>query len=397
QAADRPDVTRTPAPRYDLLEISAYQAIGVQFSRGCPFNCECCDIIEVFGRKPRTKSVPQLLGELDAVYATGFRGAVFLVDDNFIGNKVEARRLLPALGQWMRAHRDPFLLFTEASLNLAIDDGLIDAMVDAGFSWVFLGIETPSAEALRQTQKLQNVAVDAMAGVRKLTARGLEVMAGFIVGFDTDDAEAIERQREWIGRAPIPMAMVGLLTALPGTQLERRLAREGRLLHPSAGDNFMSTNFRTTLDEVTLLDGYARLLTEIYAPDAFFTRAARTLELCPKERSRFRPRLAELLGWLARSLWHQGVRSRYRAAYWRFLARVMMRTPRRFFRGIGLAISGEHMIRYTAEDVLPRLRRERERARREPRPTTAACDLPERSMTPLVSVDHVVGSARGPS
>src|SRR5262249_40139384 len=188
EAPERPDVSKVPTPRYDLLDASAYQSIGVQWSRGCPFNCEFCDIIEIFGRKPRTKSAAQLCRELDAIYATGHRGAVFVVDDNFIGNKVEARRMLPELGKWMRAHKDPFGLYTEASVNLAADDGLIDAMVAAGFNAVFLGIETPSEEALRETQKLQNTVMSPDAAVRKLIERGLDVMAGFILGFDADDA-----------------------------------------------------------------------------------------------------------------------------------------------------------------------------------------------------------------
>jgi len=367
EAPEYPDVKTVPVPRYDLLEISAYQSIGVQWSRGCPFNCEFCDIIEIFGRRARTKTPDQLLRELDAIHATGFRGSVFVVDDNFIGNKTEARRLLGPLRDWMRAHRDPFYLYTEASLNLATDDALIDAMVAAGFSTIFIGIETPSDEALRHTQKLQNTTVDAEEAVRKLTARGLEVMAGFIVGFDTDDAQAVERQRVWIGRSAIPLAMVGLLIALPGTQLERRLEREGRLIHDSGGDNFMRTNFVTALDEVHLLEGYARLIAEIYSPDKFYERGLRSLELCPVDPSPFRFSAGVALGCVLRSLFHQGVVGRHRGAYWRFLARALWRTPRRFARAFGLAINAEHMIRYTEEEVLPRLRASLAEARRAPR------------------------------
>ena len=367
ESAEYPDVRTAPVPRFNLLDVGAYQSMGVQWSRGCPFNCEFCDIIEIFGRRARTKTPPQLLVELDAIYATGFRGSLFVVDDNFIGNKVEARRLLAPLEVWMRAHRDPFYLYTEASLNLASDDALIDAMVAAGFSSIFIGIETPSDEALRHTQKLQNTTVDPEAAVKKLTERGLEVMAGFIVGFDTDDADAVERQRVWIGRAPIPLAMVGLLIALPGTQLERRLEREGRLIHESSGDNFMRTNFLTTLDEATLLEGYARLLGDIYSSEGFYARALRSLALCPTDASRFRLPTRFAIECGLRSLWTQGIRSPRRASYWRFLLRAMWQTPRRFPRAVGLAINAEHMVRYTEEEVLPRLRASILEARRAPR------------------------------
>src|SRR5262249_17894277 len=193
----------------------------------CPFNCEFCDIIEIFGRVPRTKSPEQLVGELDAISATGFRGPVFLVDDNFIGNKVAAKKMLRRLAAWSEAHDYRFDFFTEASVNLADDDALIRGLVAAGFSAVFLGIETPSREALLETQKRQNTHVDLGTAVEKLVRSGLDVMAGFIVGFDADDETIFERQEQFIARSPISMAMIGILTALPGTQLWRRLAPEG--------------------------------------------------------------------------------------------------------------------------------------------------------------------------
>jgi len=181
------------------------------------------------------------------------------------------------------------------------------------------------------------------------------VMAGFIVGFDTDDAGAVERQRAWIGRSPIPLAMVGILIALPGTQLERRLEREGRLVHESGGDNFMRTNFVTTLDEPTLLEGYARLLADIYSPAAFYARALRCMALCPVDRNRYRHPLGPGLACIARAVWHEGVRSRHRAAFWRFFGEALLQSPRRLPRAVGFAINAAHMIRYTEEEVLPRL------------------------------------------
>src|SRR5262249_10806527 len=227
--AQRPDVKGSPVPRYDLLELQHYVSMSIQYSRGCPYNCEFCDIIEIFGRVPRMKSPAQILGELDALHALGWRGSVFFVDDNFIGNIKEVRKLLPEVARWQRERGAPFELYTEASVNLAADEKLVADMVVAGFSSVFLGIETPSPEALREAKKTQNLKLDLTVAVERLTKAGLEVMAGFIVGFDSDDPSAFAAQLEFLADAPIPLAMVGILTALPGTQLWRRLEGEGRL------------------------------------------------------------------------------------------------------------------------------------------------------------------------
>ena len=355
-AEQRPDVTRSPVPRFDLLRRDAYQSIGVQFSRGCPFNCEFCDIIEVFGRVPRTKPAEQLLREFEAVYATGFHGMLFLVDDNFIGNKRAAKVMLPVLAEWMRSRDYPFDIYTEASVNLATDDRLIDLMVQAGFSSVFIGIETPSQESLTETQKIQNLRLDLTQAVEKLTRKGLEVMAGFIVGFDAYDAGIFERQRAFIQSAPIPLAMVGILSALPGTQLWRRLEKEGRLIGEWMGDNFGRTNFRTRLPERVLLDGYGKLLADLYDPDAYFARCLRVLELWPpKLPSRFRFPLWYALGTLLRTVWRLGVRAQYRSAFWRFIGTVLWRMPHLFARGVSQAVNGEHVIRFTREDVVPQL------------------------------------------
>jgi radical SAM superfamily enzyme YgiQ (UPF0313 family) len=355
-APARPDVARAPIPRFDLLDVRRYDCMGVQFSRGCPFACEFCDIIEIFGRIPRTKTPDQFLAELDAVRATGFRGPVFVVDDNFIGNKAAARKMLARLETWNVAHRHPFDYFTEASVNLAGDDRLIAALVGAGFSAVFLGIETPSREALLETNKRQNTHLDLEEAIEKLVVAGLEVMAGFIVGFDADDETIFERQERFIARSPISMAMIGILTALPGTQLWRRLAAEGRLHGDAVGDAAYRPNFATRLPEPALLDGYRRLLSRVYQPRAYFDRALRALALQRQlPAPRFRRSRRYSLGALVRSLWRQGVRGPYRGAYWRFLAQAVATAPRHFGRAVAAAIHGEHMIRYTFEDVLPRL------------------------------------------
>jgi len=356
QAAARPDVSKTPAPRFDLLRIDRYDCVGVQFSRGCPFSCEFCDIIEIFGRVPRTKPPEQFLAELDAVRATGFRGPVFVVDDNFIGNKVAARKMLARLAPWSRAHGDPFDFFTEASINLADDDGLIAGLVAANFSAVFVGIETPSREALLETKKRQNTHLDLEQSIEKLVRAGLEVMAGFIVGFDADDETIFECQRTFIARSPVSMAMIGILTALPGTQLWRRLAAEGRLHGDAEGDAAYRPNFDTRMPEQELVEGYGRLLASLYEPPAYFARALRAISLQRHlPAPRYRRSLEYSLRVLFRSIWRQGLRGRYRGVYWRFLLRAALIAPHRFPRAFALAVHGEHMIRYTFEDVLPRV------------------------------------------
>jgi radical SAM superfamily enzyme YgiQ (UPF0313 family) len=232
----------------------------------------------------------------------------------------------------------------------------MDAMVRAGIDGVFVGIETPSTEALRETHKAQNLSVDLHEAVDTMTRHGLDVSAGFIVGFDSDNAAAIERQREWIATSRVPLAMVGILAALPGTQLERRLIQEGRLIERSGGDTFDRPNFRTKMDEVELLESYASLLKSVYSPAAYFDRSNRALELRKRTSTRLSLPWSYALRSVFSSLWHQGVMGRYRGAYWKFIGRVLWRTPRRTAHAFSLAVSGEHMIRYTAEDVLPRLR-----------------------------------------
>jgi hypothetical protein len=211
----RPDVKSSPVPRFDLLVMDAYTTMSIQYSRGCPYRCEFCDIIEIFGRVPRLKTPAQMLAELETLRALGWRGSVFVVDDNFIGNVRELRKLLPELRGWQEAHGWPFDFYTEASVNLAGHRGLVSDMAACGFTGVFLGIETPSPAALAETKKTQNLDLDLGQVVDGLTRAGFEVMAGFIVGFDSDDASASDAQRAFLQDAPIPLAMVGLLTALP--------------------------------------------------------------------------------------------------------------------------------------------------------------------------------------
>ena len=213
------DVTRVPLPDMHLARLRRYSSMSVQFSRGCPFTCEFCDIIEIYGRRPRTKTPDQVCAELDQLHRLGWRGSVFMVDDNFIGNKKSVKALLPRLVEWMRDHKFPFTLYTEASLNLAEDEEMLAMMREAHFTRVFLGIETPVAESLKETTKFQNLRKDLLESVRLIQSYGMEVMAGFIVGFDNDPADVFDRQIEFIRQAAIPLSMVGLLQALPNTQL----------------------------------------------------------------------------------------------------------------------------------------------------------------------------------
>ncbi|MBI3073208.1 MAG: B12-binding domain-containing radical SAM protein [Deltaproteobacteria bacterium] len=357
EAPERPDVARSPIPRYDLLDVDAYISIGLQWSRGCPFNCEFCDIIEVFGRVPRTKSPERLNAELDAIYATGFRGAVFIVDDNFIGNKNAVKKMLPHIESWMIAHKRPFDLYTEASLDLASHDDILAPMAACGFSAVFIGIETPSRESLIETQKRQNLHLDPRAAVEKITRAGLEVMAGFIVGFDHDDESCFELQREFIQGSPIVLAMVGILSVLPGTQLERRMTKEGRMRSLATGNQFGRTNFETRLDENVLLKGYGGVLAQLYEPKNFFARCLRTLKLLPKNRLA----VTGYPVWFAaktflRGILYLGILGKFRAEFWKYIFKIAWHAPRLFVRGFAMAVTSEHLIRYTMEDVLPALR-----------------------------------------
>jgi radical SAM superfamily enzyme YgiQ (UPF0313 family) len=323
-------------------------------SRGCPFNCEFCDIIEMFGRVPRVKTAAQVLAELDALRRLGARGPLFFVDDNFIGNRKAAAKLLPEVARWQRAHGQPFDLYTEASLDLATLPDLLRAMMDAGFSAVFVGIETPDEAALLEAGKRQNLRLPAAEAVSRLTAAGLEVFAGFIVGFDADDASTFERQRAFIQSLPIPRAMVGTLTALPGTQLWRRLEREGRLRADATGDQFDRTNFEPAMGDEALLAGYRRLLAELYTPEAFFARCALQLAQAPARES---PLRAGALAAGLRALWRIGLRGPRRRFFWRLLAQALRVGVAAVPRAVTFAVLGEHMIQYTTDEVLPRLDR----------------------------------------
>jgi radical SAM superfamily enzyme YgiQ (UPF0313 family) len=348
QAAERPALTSTPVPDFRLADLRSYSAMSVQYSRGCPFQCEFCDIIEIYGRVPRTKTNEQILAELDALLAAGWRGSVFIVDDNFIGNKRNVKRLLPELIGWSEAHGRPFSFYTEASVNLAEDDALLGMMRSANFRRVFLGIETPVEESLKEAQKGQNTRRDLLESVRKIQSYGMEVMAGFIVGFDSDPEDIFDRQIDFIRESAIPLAMVGLLTALPDTQLWRRLKREGRLLKESLGQNTEdSLNFIPRMERARLVEGYKKILRTIYSPAEYYQRALDCLSHLTQGPA---PRGSNLLhdaAALGRIILTLGIRDRARADFWRYLRRATTSHRRNFAHAITLAAMGYHFRKLT--------------------------------------------------
>jgi radical SAM superfamily enzyme YgiQ (UPF0313 family) len=344
-AASFPELDRTPVPRWDLLERGRYASLSLQYSRGCPFDCEFCDITVLFGRRPRVKSAVQVIAELDALHDTGWRGPVFFVDDNFIGNRRALRNdLLPALIEWRRSH--PGLRFyTEASINLADDEALMAQMVAAGFDTVFVGIETPTAEGLAECDKRQNRGRDMVADVKRMQRAGLQVQGGFIVGFDSDREGIFQAQWEFIQASGIVTAMVGLLNAIPGTRLHERLKGEGRLLEKSSGNNSDgTTNFVPRMDRAKLEAGYRALVRRLYAPGPYYQRVRTFLREYHPPRVRARISWADLHA-LGRSMWRLGLVGRERYQYWRLLAWTFFRRPRQVPLAVTLAIYGHHFRR----------------------------------------------------
>ena len=353
EVREKPDVSKTPIPRFDLLKLEKYYLMPVQFSRGCPFQCEFCDIITIYGRKPRTKPPERLLAELDALYRLGWRRGVFIVDDNFIGNHKRALELVERLERWQSEHGYGFTFVTEASIDLAQRTELLEAMVRANFHWVFIGIESPSAESLKETKKYQNLRRDLLESVRYIQGKGLLVSAGFIVGFDSDTEDIFERQKKFVELAAIPWAMTGFLGAPPTTPLYDRMAREGRLIPNSEMlSNFDPPNFRTVLPLPVMLRGLRDILASLYSPAAFYERACRALEYWetqPQQRATSHSwRLTAQVVW--RSVLVQGIRSSYRKTYWRFVCWALGRwrgSAVKLDMAFQMLLSGHHFITYT--------------------------------------------------
>ena len=349
KADERPALTGTPIPDFSLIDMRQYSAMNVQYSRGCPFNCEFCDIIEIYGRVPRTKTNAQLLAELDALRDAGWRGRVFIVDDNFIGNKKNVRLLLPDLIRWSEENDYPFSFLTEASVNLAEDEPLLEQMQQANFRRVFLGIETPVEESLKAAQKGQNTRRNLLDSIERIQSYGLEVMAGFIIGFDSDPDDIFELQMSFIRKSGIPLAMVGLLDALPDTQLWRRLEKEGRLVGVSTGHNTdAEMNFIPRMDKARLVEGYKSVIRNIYSPHEYYLRALDCLSRSQKNTAERRyATVREDIRAFFNVIFTLGIRDAERREFWNYFYKVIRHHTRNIAQGLTLAAMGYHFRQVT--------------------------------------------------
>lgn len=346
--SDFPDIQQTPAPLWQLANLKQYDTVSIQFSRGCPFNCDFCNVTTLLGHRPRVKTAAQIIAELDSLYALGWRKNVFFVDDNFIGNKKQIKtEVLPALAEW-RKGKTGMRFNTEASINLADDAELLTLMTQAGFDTVFVGIETPNEDSLVECSKTQNKGRDLVERVKRLQRAGLQVQGGFIVGFDNDSPSIFQQQIDFIQQSGIVTAMVGILQAPPGTRLFERLKQEGRLANEMSGDNVDgSTNIIPKMGLDRLREGYRKILDQIYTPQVYYERVLTFLREYQPSEARIHLELQYILA-LGRSIYQLGIRGVERAHYWRLFFWTLFRRPRLFPLAITLAIFGFH-FRQVAE------------------------------------------------
>lgn len=339
------DIRRTPAPMWELIDLKHYASMGIQFSRGCPFNCEFCNVTALFGHRSRIKTAEQIIAELDGLYNLGWRGPVFFVDDNFIGNKAYLKaHLLPALIQWQKGKKEiPFN--TEASVNLADDEPLMEMLVKAGFDTVFIGIETPNEESLAECNKQQNKNRNLLESVKRMQRAGLQVTGGFIVGFDSDTPSIFQRQIEFIQESGIVTAMVGLLNAPPGTGLYARMREEGRLIGLMSGDNVDgTTNIIPKMGLDALREGYRNMMHHLYSPEHYYERVMTFLREYKRPKIRNPLDFQRLLA-LLRSSIRLGLFGKERFQYWKILFWTLFRRPQLFTLAITFAIYGHHFRR----------------------------------------------------
>jgi radical SAM superfamily enzyme YgiQ (UPF0313 family) len=340
---EKADLHQTPIPLWNLIKRKKYAMMCIQYSRGCPFGCDFCDVTTLFGHKIRTKTTKQVLDELESLYALGWRDEVFFVDDNFIGNKSRVKtELLPAVIDWMRRRKYPFSFNTQASINLADDEELMALMVQAGFDCVFIGIETPNEDSLIECNKVQNKGRDLVACVKKIQRSGMQVQAGFILGFDSDKPSAFDALIQFIQKSGVVTAMVGLLNAPRGTKLYHRLMMENRLSEAATGDNTnFSMNFVPKMGIEDLLKGYKKVVSTIYSPRNYYERVLTFLrDYKPGKNNRVRFRFCDVKAFL-RSTWRLGIIGKGRLAYWKLIF-WSLRSPRYLHLAVTLAICGFH-------------------------------------------------------
>ena len=339
-----PDIKKTPIPLWELVNMKKYASMCIQYSRGCPFNCEFCDVTLLFGHKMRIKTKDQISVELEILYSHGWRGGVFIVDDNFIGNKGKLKKeVLPTMIGWMEKKKYPFSFSTQASINLSDDEELMKMMVQAGFDSVFVGIETPHEESLAECGKIENKNRDLISCIKKIQKFGLEVQGGFIVGFDSDPFSIFERLIAFIQKSGIVTAMVGLLNAPRGTKLYHRLVKENRLLKNISGDNTdLSINFIPKMNHGSLIEGYKRILRTIYSPKHYYERVLtlfRNFESLQRKKSQFR---LYHLGAFLKSIWFLGIRGKGRIYYWKLLFWTLFWRQQLFPLAVTYSIYGFH-------------------------------------------------------
>lgn len=350
--ADRlPDVGETPLPMWSLVNMKQYSSMSIQYSRGCPFNCDFCNVTVLYGHNPRTKSKAQMLRELDTLYAHGWRGSVFLVDDNFVGNKKKLKaEILPAMIGWSTERKQAFTFYTQASINLADDEDMMQLMSSAGFGTVFIGIETIDENCLVECHKQQNQSRDMVAAVKKIQQHGMEVQGGFIVGFDHDDPVSIFRnQINFIQKSGIVTAMVGLLNAPIGTRLYRRMKQENRLISDMSGDNTDgSTNIVPKMNYNTLLNGYKSILSNIYSPKQYYERVWTFLKEYKPNTTKG---ISQLRPWhikaLIKAAWIMGIKDKGRLYFWKLMFATLMKRPKSFPTSVTLSIFGFHFRQIT--------------------------------------------------
>jgi radical SAM superfamily enzyme YgiQ (UPF0313 family) len=340
---EKADLGETPMPLWNLINMKNYASMCIQYSRGCPFDCDFCDITMLYGHRLRTKSRSQVVAELEALYVQGWRGRVFFVDDNFIGNKeLLKRELLPPLTTWMKQRRYPFVFNTQASINLADDEDLMQRMGEAGFDCVFVGIETPDEQCLAECNKVQNKDRNLVECITKIHQAGIQVQAGFILGFDSDNSRVFDNLIQFIQNSGVVTAMVGLLNAPRGTRLYKRMAQEGRLTRPVTGDNMDCTmNFLPKMGMEELLSGYYRVVETIYSQQHYSKRILALFHnFSLPQTHKFSMSWSEWRA-LLQSIWHLGIWNRGRRYYWRLLLWTI-RKPRYLHLAVSLSLCGYH-------------------------------------------------------